>query len=129
MKRLDRSVVVIAALGGALLLAIGVRYLLAPEAATLSFGVGKRPQGLELYYIIGVRNIWLGGMAIVLAVWREWRALALWFAIGSIVCFADAGIAASSVGRLTHIAFHAGCGVACSALAVLVWRRHRNGRQ
>ena len=106
-----------------LLAVIGVRYLLVPEAATLTFGVGKRPQGYELYYIIGVRNLWLGVLAIAFAALREWRALALWFAIGSIVCFADAWIAASSAGKLPHIAFHAGCGLACCVLALLAWRR------
>lgn len=122
MKR-DWNIAGLAILGGALLFAIGVRYLLVPEAATLTFGVGKRPQGYELYYIIGVRNLWLGALAIAFAALREWRALALWFAIGSIVCFADAGIAARSVGGLPHIAFHAGCGLACCGLAVLSWRR------
>lgn len=113
----------IALLGGVLLAVIGVRYLVVPEAATLTFGVGKRPQGYEMYYIIGVRNLWLGVLAIAFAALLEWRALGLWFAIGSIVCFADAGIAASSVGGLPHIAFHAGCGLACGGLAVLAWRR------
>lgn len=127
MTGLGRSVAIASLLGGALLAGIGVRYLVVPEAASLSFGVGKRPQAFELYYIIGVRNMWLGGLAIGFALLREWRALALWFAIGAIVCFADAGIAASSAGRLPHIAFHAGCGLACCGLAALSWRLRRNG--
>lgn len=126
MAKLGRTVAVIGVLGGALLFGIGVRYLVVPEAATLSFGVGKRPQAYELYYIIGIRNLWLGALAIGFALLREWRALALWFAIGSLVCFADAGIAASSVGRLSHIAFHTGCGLACCGLAGLAWGLHRN---
>ncbi len=126
MKR-DRAVAVVSLLGGLLLAVIGVRYLLVPEAATLSFGVGKRPQGHELYYIIGLRNLWLGLLAVAFALLQEWRALALWFAFGAIVCFADAGIAASSVGGLPHIAFHAGCGLACCGLPFLRGAARRNG--
>jgi hypothetical protein len=108
--------------GGALLAAIGVRYMLVPEQAARTFGVPGRPSGYELHYIIGLRNLWLGGLAIAFATLRQWLALALWFAMGAIVCFADAGIAASSIGRLPHIAFHTGCGLACIALAVAAWR-------
>jgi hypothetical protein len=53
---------------------------------------------------------------------RQWRALALWFALGTIVCFADATIAATSTGRLPQVAFHIGCGVACAGLAAALWR-------
>jgi hypothetical protein len=56
---------------------------------------------------------------------REWRALAVWFALGTIVCFADATIAATSTGRLPQVAFHASCGVACIALAAASWRLWR----
>ena len=48
-----------------------------------------------------------------LATFRQWRALALWFAMGTIVCFADAAIAASSTGKLPQIVFHIGCGIGC----------------
>jgi hypothetical protein len=125
--RRERLVRVTCLLGGALLMGIGVRYLIVPEAATLSFGVGKRPQGHELYYITGLRNLWLGALAVAFAALREWRALALWFAAGAFVCFADAAIAASSAGRWTHVLFHAGCGVACVALAVGAWGLWRRG--
>ena len=59
------------------------------------------------------------------AMLREWRALAVWFALGTIVCFADATIAATSTGRLPQVAFHASCGVACIALAAASWRLWR----
>ena len=73
-----------------LLTVIGVRYFVTPEGAARTFGVPGRPAGYELYYIIGLRNVWLGLLAVAFAALREWRALALWFAIGAIVCFADA---------------------------------------
>lgn len=112
----------IAIVGGALLAVIGARYLLVPESAAVTFGVPKRPTGHELYYIIGLRNLWLGLLAIALALLRQWKALAAWFALGTIVCFADAAIAASSTGRLPQIAFHVFCGFACAGLAAAIWR-------
>ena len=77
----------------------------------------RRPAGHELYYIIGLRNLWLGLLAVAFAALRQWRALALWFAMGTIVCFADAAIAASSTGKLPQVAFHIGCGIGCAVLA------------
>ncbi|MDX2204908.1 MAG: DUF4267 domain-containing protein [Hyphomicrobiaceae bacterium] len=114
-------------LGGLLLLVIGVRYMLVPEAAALTFGIRRRPQAFELHYVTGLRNMWLGGLAVALAAFREWRALALWFGMAAIVCLADAGIAAGSVGGWPHIAFHAGCGVASAGLSALCWRAAAKG--
>src|SRR5262245_46670276 len=104
--------------GGLLLAFIGLRYLAMPEQAAVTFGVPRRPAGHELYYIIGLRNVWLGLLAVAFATLRQWRALALWFAIGTIVCFADAAIAASSTGKLPQIIFHTSCGIASAVLAV-----------
>ena len=122
MRRADRWMLGIGLLGGLLLAVIGMRYFVAPESAARTFGVPGRPAGNELHYIIGLRNVWLGLLAIALSALREWRALALWFALGSIVCFADAAIAASSTGRVPQFAFHIGCGCACVVLATICWR-------
>ncbi len=118
----ERALLVICVLGGALLTFIGVRYLLLPEAAARSFGIPKRPLGHELYSVIGIRNVWLGLLAIGFALLRQWRALALWFATGALVCFADATIAARALGELPQVAFHVSCGLICLALAPLTWR-------
>ncbi len=107
-----------------MLAVIGLRYFLTPEGAARTFGLPSRPAGYELYVIIGLRNVWLGLLAVAFALLREWRALALWFGLGAVVCFADAAIAASSTGKVPQIAFHAGCGIACVALSALTWRRH-----
>ena len=122
MERKQRRVPALCLIGGVLLTVIGVRYFVTPEGAARTFGVPGRPGGYELYYIIGLRNVWLGLLAVALAAMREWRALALWFGIGAIVCFADAWIAANSTGRLPQLAFHVGCGLACIGLAVGCWR-------
>jgi hypothetical protein len=120
--RTQRLLIALGLIGGVLLTVIGVRYLLTPEAAARTFGVPGRPAGYELHYIIGLRNVWLGLLALAFALLREWRALALWFALGTIVCFADGAIAATSTGRLPQVAFHIGCGLACIGLAAGCWR-------
>lgn len=112
-------------IGGVLLTVIGIRFFITPESAARTFGVPGRPEGYELYYVIGLRNVWLGLLAVAFAAMREWRALALWFALGAIVCFADGSIAASSTGRVPQVAFHFACGVACVGLAAGCWRLGR----
>jgi len=120
--RIERSLLVVCLLGGVLLTVIGVRYFLVPEQAARTFGVPGRPAGYELYYIIALRNVWLGLLAVGLALLRQWTALALWFGLGAFVCFADAAIAAGSTGRWPQIAFHIGSGIACIVLAAAAWR-------
>jgi hypothetical protein len=122
LSRRERWIVGIGIVGGALLAVIGLRYLLVPKSAALTFGVAVPPTGSELHYIVGLRNVWLGLMAIAFAILREWRALTLWFALGSVVCFADAAIAATSSGKLPQVAFHVGAGVVCLALTFLIPR-------
>jgi Domain of unknown function (DUF4267) len=116
-------IAVVGMAGGLLLALIGARYLLVPEQAAVTFGVPRRPAGHELYYIIGLRNLWLGLLAVAFAALRQWRALALWFAMGTIVCFGDAAIAASSTGKVAQVAFHIGCGIGCAVLAAVLWRK------
>lgn len=122
MKSSERWVLAICLLGGALLTIIGIRFFLVPDSAAYTFGVADRPAGQELHYIIGLRDIWLGLLAIGLAALCQWRALALWFGLGTVVCFADAGIAASSSGKLAPVAFHVGAGFACLALTLVTLR-------
>jgi hypothetical protein len=112
-------------IGGGLLILIGVRYFLVPSSAARTFGVPGRPTGFELHYIIGLRNVWLGVLAVALALMREWRALALWFAGAVVVCFSDAVIAANSIGGLAQVAFHTTCGFVSFVLAVLCWNTAR----
>jgi hypothetical protein len=118
----NRWIATICVVGGGLLAIIGVRYLFSPVGAARSFGVPGRPLGFELHYAVGLRDIWLGLLAIACVLMRQWRAVALWFAMGTVVCFADATIAASSTGRLPQIAFHVICGIACACLALATWR-------
>jgi hypothetical protein len=122
MKRRNVLLLIICALGGVLLAVIGVRYFVMPEQAVRTFGVAVPPAGYELHYIIGLRNVWLGLLAVGFAWLRQWTALGLWFGAGSVVCFADAAIAAGSTGKLPQVAFHVVCGMVCIALAAMAWR-------
>ena len=120
--RIDRLVLAVCLLGGVLLTLIGIRYFLVPQSAARTFGVPGRPAGFELHYIIGLRNVWLGLLAVAFAVLQEWRALALWFTAAVVVCLSDGAIAATSTGAIAQVAFHFVCGVASAILALLCWR-------
>ena len=108
--------------GGLLLFAIGVRFFVAPEGAARTFGLAREIAGYELHHVIGLRDLWLGALAMALAALKEWRALALWFGFGALVCFSDAAIAAGSSGRTGPVLFHVICGVICAALAIWLAR-------
>lgn len=99
--------------GGALLTLIGIRFLIVPESAASTFGVGTEISGTELHHIIGVRDIWLGALAVLFAILREWRALAAWFILAAGVCFYDAGIVFHTTANIWAMAFHCGSGVFC----------------
>lgn len=110
---------------GAALTFIGVRFWLQPEQAAWFFGVGRGAYPTALHDVIAVRDIWLGLMAIAFGLLREWRALVVWLGLGTLVCFADATIAAASGARPFSIAFHIGSGVLMAALSALAWQRLR----
>ena len=122
-KKTTLFLVAASSLAGILFGVIGLRYFVVPESAARTFGVAGRPAGHELYYIIGLRNLWLAALAIGLAALRQWHGLALWFATGTAVCFWDALIVANATGKLPQVAFHLVCGLAFALLATLAWRR------
>ena len=108
---------------GALLFIIGARFLLVPYSAIFTFGLGASPEGPALHYIIGLRDLWLGALAVAFALLRQWRALSLWLLMGTLVCWADAFIVATSNGPTLAIAFHIGAGIFCLAVGLATWRR------
>jgi hypothetical protein len=120
-----KAALVLGVVGGVLLAVIGIRFFLVPHSAARTFGVPGRPAGFELYYIIGLRNVWLGLLAVAFAALREWRALALWFTGAVVVCIADGTIVATSTGGIPQVAFHFSCGLASAVLALLCWRAGR----
>ena len=91
---------------------IGVRYLLVPvQAARHVPGVPGRPRR-ELYYIIGLRNLWLG------AAGGGARGAEAMAGAGPVARHGDRScvspmrrLAASSTGRLPQVAFRIGCGI------------------
>lgn len=118
-----RHLVWLAIAAGALLAIIGARFMIVPRTAANNFGLAKDIKGNELHLLVGLRDLWLGGLAMALAVWRQWRALMAWFALGALVCFADAAIAGLSSGKLAQIAFHVGSGVFCAGMALAIRAR------
>lgn len=123
--RTARTALVVGALAGVALTVIGIRFLISPEAAARFFGVGPRPAGVELHGVIGLRDVWLGVLALAFALFRDYRALALWLALATLVCLADAAIVAGSTGKPSAIAFHLASGIVTAAAAWGCWRVYR----
>ena len=110
---------------GVVLSLIGVRFLIAPEAAATFFGIDRRNPGFAPHAAIALRDVWLGLLVVAFAVLRDWRAVALWLGLATLVCFGDAMIAATSSGRWVSVAFHSSSGLFCGALATAAWRLAR----
>lgn len=123
VKARNRLVIALCVAAGLLLTIIGIRFMIVPRTAALNFGLAKEIKGYELHHVVGLRDIWLGGLAIALAVWRQWRALFWWFALGALVCFADAAIAGLSSGKPAQIAFHVGSGLFCAGMTLSIRAR------
>ena len=117
-----RHLVWLALLAGGLLLIIGIRFLLTPQAAQRSFGLAKQLTGSELHAVIGLRDIWLALLAIAFAWLRQWRALGLWLLLGAGVCAADGIVVALTNPKAWALAFHWGAGLFCLALGLKCWR-------
>lgn len=120
-----RHLVWLGAFAGVLLAIIGARFLLDLKAAQHAFGLAQGALSHELHAVVGLRDLWLGCLAILLAWLKEWRALAMWLGLGAVVCVADASIVATTTGKLWAVGFHAGSGVFCGWLALACWRAHR----
>lgn len=114
-----RAIVVVV---GLILTAIGVRFWLAPGIAARDFGVGRGAYPTALHDVIAVRDVWLGLLAVALAVLSEWRALALWLGLGTLVCFIDAGIATASGAGALNIGFHILSGLVMVLLTAVAWQ-------
>lgn len=110
------------AAAGFVLLVIGLRFLLVPQSAQRTFGLPAQLSGHELPAIIGLRDLWLAGLAIGFAWLRQWRALALWLLLGAGVCLADGILVATSSGKPWAMAFHWGSGLFCLVLGLRCWR-------
>ena len=123
--RRDGRIIALAALAGVLMTVIGLRFVVFPDSAARFFGLVGRPNGFQLHTVIGLRDLWLGLLAVALCWFEEWRALMLWLGLGALVCFGDAGIVAGAEGKPLAVVFHLVSGVFFSVLAVLAWRRTR----
>lgn len=121
----------LAAFASVLLAIIGIRFLILPEDATRTFGLGGKPLASSLDAAIGLRDLWLAGLGLAFAWLRDWRALALWLGLGSAVCFGDAVIVIRHGISPAAVAFHVASGVFCAVVGWRCWRlalKDRSGR-
>jgi hypothetical protein len=110
---------------GLALVLIGLRFGLVPRSAARFFGIDTPPAApAHLHYVIALRDIWLGLIIVALALWRDWRGLALWLGLGAVVCFADVLIIANATARMGSILFHIASGIYFAALGFACWREH-----
>lgn len=110
---------------GAALAFIGVRFGLVPRSAARFFGIDTPASApTHLHYVVALRDIWLGLIIVALALWRDWRSLALWLGLGAVVCFADALIVAHATAWIGSILFHVASGIYCAVLGIACWREH-----
>jgi hypothetical protein len=123
--RRDVRILAFAGLAGLALTIIGLRFFLWPEAAARFFGLIGKPNGFQLHTVVALRDLWLGGLAIAMVWFAEWRLLTIWLALGALVCFGDAGVVFASRGKLLGVLFHLWSGVFMMVLAILAWRRMR----
>lgn len=119
MTKFQRALAVFA---GLLLAVIGVRFLLWPDAAQFTFGLGKGDPGTGLHAAVGLRDLWLAALVLAFVVLKNWQAIALWFGFAAFVCLGDAVIVAGSGARWPFVAFHAGSGAICAFLALVAVR-------
>ena len=120
-KRSQRWLLWLGGGAGLVLLVIGLRFIVVPEAANRTFGVGGKPAVAALDAVIGLRDLWLGGLALAFALLHEWRALAIWLLLAAGVCAGDALIVAGNGGPGLALAFHVVSGVVCAGAGWRCW--------
>lgn len=125
LRALDRWVLALALAAGIALLVIGIRFFTVPHHAARFFGLSAPSGQFDLHHVVALRDVWLALLLIGLAALREWRALALCLGLGSLVCFGDSAIVATSSGRSSAIAFHLASGIYCAALSWAAYTRCR----
>ena len=106
-------------LAGVALCVIGVRFLLWPQSAAVTFGLGADFSQFGLHYVIGLRDLWLGLLAIVFAWRRSFLPLGLWFLLGAGVCLSDGVVVSAFSGPWTAVAFHGLSGVFCGIVGLV----------
>lgn len=111
---------------GVVLCLIGLRFLLDPRTAGFFFGIDKQSPGFAPHSAIALRDLWLGLLLVVFAFLRDWRAVAIWLGLATLVCFGDAAIAATSSGRWWSVAFHVSSGLFCGGLSWVASRLARS---
>jgi len=122
MEEREQWALGLAIVAGLVFLAIGVRFMVAPDAAYDFFGLADPPSTADLGAVIGLRDAWLALLLMGLAWWREWRALALLLGLGVLVCLSDTVVAVRSDGWSLSVLPHLGAGAFFAGLGLLCHR-------
>lgn len=106
---------------GTVLAVIGVRFVFWPEAAASTFGLADDALAGGFNHVIGFRDLWLGGLAIVFALQRAYVPLFWWLLGAACVCLGDAIVVAGNDGPWTSITFHVLSGVFTFGVGIASW--------
>ncbi|WP_298733439.1 DUF4267 domain-containing protein [uncultured Chitinophaga sp.] len=83
-------------ISGLMLIFIGLRFFLVPEAAATAFGIQLDTRSdFSFHYIKAIRDTFSGLLFIALLLMKEWRALGITLLLGSIVPSVDMSIVIS----------------------------------
>lgn len=98
---------------------IGLRFLIAPEAGEIGYGLNVNDSGNYAFHQAkGIRDIFMGLVFLLLVIYRQMHILGLGLIIGSIVPFADMWIVLSQNGGLAGAWVHIAAIIFCFSLGV-----------
>lgn len=112
---------------GILLVFIGARFFLIPESATTAYGINVSTNGDHAFqYIKGIRDIFTGGILLLLLFTKELRALGFALLLGSIIPSADLLIVLTRPQfDVNHLYAHLSAIVICVPLGIYYLRVSR----
>jgi quercetin dioxygenase-like cupin family protein len=120
-------IIAIAFLTGLGLIFIGARFLIAPEAAEISYGIHFNENGdYSFHYIKGIRDLLSGLLICVFVLSKQTKALGTFLLLGTMVPIADMLIVLSKdYNSLTQAIPHISAIVACFSLGFILLRNKK----
>jgi quercetin dioxygenase-like cupin family protein len=120
-------VIAIAFITGLGLIFIGARFLIAPEAAEISYGIHFNENGdYSFHYIKGIRDLLSGLLICVFVLSKQTKALGTFLLLGTMVPIADMLIVLSKdYNSLTQAIPHISAIVACFSLGFILLRNKK----
>lgn len=98
---------------------IGLRFLIAPEAGEIGYGVNVSDSGNYAFHQAkGIRDVFMGLVFLLLVIYRQKHILGLGLIVGSIVPFTDMWIVLSQNGGLAGAWIHIAAVIFCFSLGI-----------